>query len=166
METIKEERSSRGRSFVSFVLDRMKTDTAFRAALRRADNPATEYQSWEILSAWCDLEKDCDRRPFTVVAAALARSKPEKDGPWGIGPAIAACYEKRNEDDAARSKLRRLLACSTVEEACNILRPLLSLIASRGGKVSYADLLDQLLYFNEKTRLRWAAEFYGKRVES
>ena len=71
---------SRGQSFVEHVLNRMKNDSAFGAALRRADNPATESQAWEYLASWCDLDKDWDRRPFETVAAAIAVAKPTVDG--------------------------------------------------------------------------------------
>ena len=52
-----DEQTTKGRSFVRYVLGRLDQDPAFGAALRRADNPATEYQSWEYLAPWCDLER-------------------------------------------------------------------------------------------------------------
>lgn len=158
-------KKSRGQSFVEFVLVRMEKDNAFGAALRRADNPATEYQSWEYLALWCDIDKDWERLPFATVVAAIARAKPKTDGFLGIGKAIAVCYEDGNKSDAAKSKLRRLLACNSVKEACVILHPLLSLIASRGVRLNYGQLLGELLYFGdgEKAKVKWAIDFYGRR---
>ena len=155
-------RSSREQAFVEYLLGRMKSDNALAAAMRRADNPATEYQAWEHLSGWCDIEKAWELRPYATVAAALARSKPTADGSLGIGKAIAACYEDGNKSDSAKSKLRRLLACSSPEEACVVLRPLLSLISSRGIHLSHVQLLSDLLRFGDKTKARWAVDFYGR----
>ena len=82
----------------------------------------------------------------------------------GIGRAIAKCYDDGNQSDQAKAKLRRLLACDSVEEACRILRPLFSLIASRGNSsLNYARLLEQLLKFHwesERIKSQWAQEFY------
>lgn len=158
-------KKTRGTSFVEFVLNRMKQDCAFGAALRRADNPATESQSWEYLAEWCDLDKEWDRRPLATVAAAVARAKPVHDGHLGIGKAIARCYDDGNSSDQARAKLRRLLACDSTVEACAILRPLLSLISSRGAPLCYGRLLNELLYFGdgEKAKVQWAVDFYGRR---
>lgn len=155
----------RGEIFVEYVLDRLKKDSAFGAALRRADNPATEYQAWEYLSKWCDLDKNWERRPFATVSGAIARAKPAADGSLGIGKAIAACFEDGNRSDSAKSKLRRLLACNSVEEVCIILRPLLSLVASRGARLCYRQLLNELVWFGdgEKIKIKWAADFYGRR---
>ncbi|MCD4813433.1 type I-E CRISPR-associated protein Cse2/CasB [bacterium] len=163
MET-KTKKKSREQSFVEFVLSRMKKDTSFGAVLRRADNPATESQAWEHLIPWCDIEKDWQRLPFATVAAAMARAKPEKDGSLGIGKAIAVCYKDGYKDEQAQAKLRRLLACDAVEEVCAILRPLLRLCASRGAQLSYAQLLNELIYFGEKTRIKWAVDFYPRRA--
>lgn len=167
MEERVSSKKSRGQSFVEYVLGRMKNDSAFGAALRRADNPATASQAWEYLVSWCDLDKDWDRRPFETVAAAVAGAKPRVDGFLGIGKAIAECYEDRNKSDAAKSKLRRLLACHSVKEACVILRPLLSLIASHGARLNYGQLLNELIYFGdgEKVKTKWAIDFYGRRED-
>ena len=88
MENQTKQKRSRGEAFVSFVIERMKSDNAFGAALRRADNPDTEYQAWEYLAAWCDLEKPWDWLPFATVSASLARAKPQKDGALGMGQAL------------------------------------------------------------------------------
>ncbi len=160
------EQKTKGRAFVEYVLKRLDQDPAFGAALRRADNPATEYQSWEYLAPWCDLEKEWERRPYTVIAAALGRAKPTVDGRLGIGQALAVCFDDGNKSDSAKAKLRRLLACDTVAEACTILRPLLSLIDSKavGAGLQYGQLLDDLLWFKaDRTRARWASDFYGRR---
>jgi len=158
-------KKSRGQVFVEYVLERMKNDSAFGAALRRADNPDTESQSWEYLARWCDIDKVWERRPFATVAAALARAKPKIDGFLGIGKAIATCYEDGNKSDSAKSKLRRLLACNSIEEACVILRSLLSLVSSRGVHLCYGQLLNELVYFGdgERIKVKWAVDFYGRR---
>lgn len=171
----------RSAAFVRMTIERVNgsprqagPDTAFCAAMRRADNPATEYQSWEYLSRWCDLDRERDRRPFAVVAAAIARDKPKADGVLSIGKAVSRSYSDDGQDnghtkDAAKAKMRRLLACSSVEEACAILRPLLGLVASRGGDVNYSALLDDLLTSDERfcewIKPKWANDFYGRRME-
>jgi CRISPR system Cascade subunit CasB len=158
-------KGGRAKAFIGFVLERMEKDSAFGASLRRADNPATESQAWEHLSKWCDLDKDWERRPFATIAAAIARAKPNVDGYLGIGRAIASCYEDGNQSDSAKSKLRRLLSCDSVEEACQILRPLLNLISSRGVHLNYGQLLNELVYVGdwERIRQKWAVDFYGRR---
>ena len=174
---IAEEKKNRPELFVAYILKRMngdkekgiKPDTGFTAALRRADNPATEYQSWEYLAKWCNLDKDWERLSFALVASSLAKSRPKRDGYVVLGQAIAKSYEENgrrgNEQDSAKAKLRRLLASKTAVEACEILRPILSLIASRQVMVCHAKLLNDLLYFGEKTKIRWASDFYGKPKE-
>ncbi|MGR3219477.1 MAG: type I-E CRISPR-associated protein Cse2/CasB, partial [Candidatus Anammoxibacter sp.] len=82
-------KKGREHAFIEYVLGRMKNDNAFGAALRRADNPATEYQSWEYLAGWCDLAKAMERRPYATIASAIAHAKPVADGSLGIGKAIA-----------------------------------------------------------------------------
>lgn len=168
MENTETLKKSGKQGFVEYVLDRInvKNDSAFRAALCRADNPATESQAWEYLFRWCDLDNDLKRRPYATIAAAIARAKPKTDGSLGIGKAILACYKKEKYPvEAAKPKLRRLLACNSVEEACVILRPLLSLIASRDAQLCYRELLNELIYFGdgERVKQKWAVDFYGRR---
>jgi len=163
--TVIEAKKSRGQSFVEYVLARMKNDTGFGAALRHADNPATEYQAWEYLAPWCDLDKAWERHPFATIASAITTAKPVNDGSLGIGRAIAGCYDDGNKSDSAKQKLRRLLACDSIDEACLILRPLLRLIAAHDVRLNYGQLLNDLLYFGngEKTKVKWAVDFYGRR---
>ena len=149
--------------FVRFVMDRIHKDNGFRAKLSRANNESTEYQSWEILAPWCSLDKDWERLPYGLIGASLAKARLEKDGFLGIGEAIAKCYEDGNQSDQAKAKLRRLIACKTVAEACRILRPLFSLIESKVAPLKYSQLLHELLHFNpDWTPAKWAQNFYGR----
>ena len=157
-------KTGKGSAFVAFVLKRLPQDNAFGAALRRADNPATEYQSWEYLAAWCDLDDNPMRTCFATVAAGLAHAKASTDGP-SIGAVIARSYTDGKQDDSAKRRLRRLLACENRTEACLWLRPLLRLAESRSVKVNFGRLLDDLLYFGPKVKERWAMDFYGKKKE-
>lgn len=159
-------------AFVDYIIKRCQGDNGLRAALKRADNPATEYQSWEVLAGFkVDLEHESQRLPYATIGAAIAKAKAEKNGSAKIGQAIAHCYEDGNASDQAKAKLRRLLACDSVAEACRILRPLFSLIEAKGNNaLDYASLLDDLLWFGHddgQTRIkaRWAQSFYGKAVE-
>lgn len=155
--------------FVDAVIERCNKDKGVAARLRRADNPATEYQSWEVLGALgVDLEKDYQRLPFVTVAAAIAKSKAERNGNLTLGRAIAACYEDGNQSNQAKTRLRRLLACDELTEACRILRPILTLIDSKVGQpLDFSRLLKQLRNFSfngQRVKAQWAQEFYGHSV--
>lgn len=172
-DTLKKE--SRGQAFTRFIIDRMQ-DNGIASALRRADNPNTEYQSWDTLAAFnIDLDKPWQRLPFASIACAIAKAKVEQNGDVKIGQAIARCYDDGKDSDQAKAKLRRLLSCDSVEEACRILRPLFSLINAKGNShLNYAKLLDDLLWFNansQRIKSEWAQDFYhyqlkGKAEES
>lgn len=163
---------NRERRFVETVIDRCQKDKGMAARLRRGDNPATEYQSWELLGWFgVDLEKDYERLPFLTIAAAIAKSKAELNGKLTLGRAIANCYEDGRESDQAKARLRRLLACNELTEACRILRPILTLINSKVGQpLDYIRLLRQLRFFGyesgHRTKTQWAQEFYGQPVKS
>lgn len=163
--------SSRDQRFVGAVIERCGDNKGLAARLRRADNPATEYQSWELLgSLGIDLEKDWQRLPFVTVAAAIAKSKAGQNGSLSLGRAIAACYDESgkngNTSDQAKARLRRLLACSELAEVCRILRPVLTLINSKVGQpLDFVRLLRQLrnFHFNDQqVKSQWAQEFYGQ----
>ncbi|MCF7939146.1 MAG: type I-E CRISPR-associated protein Cse2/CasB [Spirochaetales bacterium] len=156
--------------FVQFVLEIIKRDKGARASLRRADHETTEYQSWEYLARWCDLQKEGERRAFGLIAASLARGVPEKDGKLGLGQAIASAYtlqqDRTEEHNApAKARLRRLLSCKSSEEAVLVLRSILKLLDSRGVLVNHAALLGNLLFFDtfaDRIKTGWAQEFYGR----
>lgn len=157
--------SDRAESFVRTVIKRCMEDKGYAARLRRADNPATEYQSWEILASFgVDLEKDYERLPFAVVGAAIAKVDISENGDLSLGNALARCYKEGNESSPAKTRLRRLLACQNTTELCRVLRPILSLLASKGlGQLDYAQLLRELLYFKWRRKDiqgRWAMDFY------
>lgn len=153
--------------FVSGVLQRCQRDKGVAARLRRADNPATEFHAWEVLAALgVDLEREWQRLPFATVAAAIAKAEPDGNGNLPFGRAIAASFEDGRENDQAKTRLRRLLASNSIAEVCRLLRPLLSLIASRTSQQSldYVRLLKQLRRFQfaaQDVKAQWAQEFYG-----
>jgi len=152
-------------SLVAKVFARCKNDKGFAAVLKRADNPDTAYQAWEILANYgVPLDKESKRKPYALIFAAIARSSKEKDGNLGLGAALANAYQDDGgrESDAAKAKLRRILACDDVIEVCQVLRPIMQLICSRGVEISFDKLLKNLIFFNsEKTLACWAQDFFG-----
>jgi CRISPR system Cascade subunit CasB len=147
------------------VIARCKKDSAFRAALKKADNTDTEYQSWEYLAEYgVNLEFEDSRYPYTTVFAAAARSDKSSDGNLRLGQALFEAYGRDSGSEPARARLRRILACDSTSEVCTILRPVLRLITSKGAAVSHGLLLRDLKYFNnhqEQTKASWAQQFFG-----
>jgi CRISPR system Cascade subunit CasB len=166
----RESKKTKEQNFVHFIIERCKQNKGTAAKLRRADNPNTEYQSWEIIGPWVDLEDSYQRLPYATVVATIARAKTPVNGQLSLGRAIALAYAEKptaEHSDQAKARLRRLLACSDVAEVCRVIRPVLTLIDSKVGQpLDYAKLLTELRYFGERTKIRWAQEFYGQRASA
>lgn len=170
-ESQEQQPPSRDERFVEGVIERCRKDKGLAARLRRADNPATEYQSWELLASYgLDLERDSERLPFATVAATIAKAKVQANGKLSLGRAIAACYEDGSQSDQAKARLRRLLACDELSELCRLLRPVLTLIDSRVAEpLNYVRLLGQLRRFGfaeQQVKAQWAQEFYSSKVST
>jgi len=168
----KSKTTNREEKFVLHVLELIKNKGA-RAALRRASHDTTEYQSWEYLAPWCDLERPEQRKSFALIASSIARANPDSDGVHGLGKSLASAYSRENrkheeQNSPARARLRRLLACKSAEEVVKFLRSTLRLLESRGVSIRYSEILRDLLFFNrygENTKARWAKDFYGSLEE-
>lgn len=136
------------------------------STLRRCDNPSNESGSWEYLAGFnIDISKSYIRRPYSFVAAAIAKSKTDKNGTMSIGKAMRAAG--KDNLDAMATRFRRLLACNDTDELMRVLRSTLTLIDSRLGSNSldFVKLLNELTYFNreesrEHTKSGWARDFY------
>jgi len=152
-------------AFVDYLFAHCERDKGLAARLRRADNPATEYQSWEALAKFnVNLDFSSERLPHALIAATVAKSRATGNGSIPLGHAIPLAFDDGVNSDQANMRLRRLLACNDVEEACRILRPLITLIQSRVSKpIDFSALLKDLVWFNrdpQRTKARWAQQFY------
>lgn len=157
--------SSKHAAFIDYVFSRCEADKGMAARLKRADNPSTEYQSWELLGSFgVALEFKNVRLPYVTIAAAIAKSEAKANGALTLGVAIAQCFEEGAQSKQASVRLRRLLACSDTTELCQVLRPLISLIESRvEAPLNFERLLRQLTSFwhdPQKVKATWAQEFY------
>lgn len=155
--------------FVALTIRRANdpSDTAFQAVMRRADNPNQYSAAWEFLVPFCDIAIERQRLAFALVGAAIARAKPECDGSASIGQALRSiCGADADALERESRRLRRLIACDTVEELIPVLRPILNYIQSKGGAVGYERLLRELLFWGEDTRIRWTRDFFRKSADA
>ncbi|MCI6531122.1 MAG: type I-E CRISPR-associated protein Cse2/CasB [Mesosutterella sp.] len=150
---------------VKYLIERI-SDKGIAANLRQADNPVTSYKAWPtLIRGGIDIRRP-DRDAYFVIAAALARGKVQQDGTQNLGEALKASFNADSENQG-EPRLRRLLSCDTVDEACQILRPIIRLIQSRKkASLSYSRLLMDLKLFQfdayrDRVKETWAWNFYG-----
>lgn len=157
-------------TFINWVLSKNR-DKGVIAKLRKADSETTEYQAWEILARWIDLDNPWQRRAFGLISASITRVKAQKDGDLGLGTALRRLYlqhakENEIEHSAEALRLRRILSCRDQRELVAVLKPLLRYLVTNEIAISHTRLLKELLWFDheraqERIRIRWAKEFYA-----
>lgn len=170
----KQENNSDMKKDIDDFIKRIKTDGAFRAAFKSADNADMEYKCWEYLALYgVDIESRKARRPYAAVLAAVARNKDiSSDGKQGLGDALLSALSASgfdSESPAARMRLRRILACADMEELCSVLRPVLNYISSKGADISYGRLLKEIIWFEkdaESIKARWAGQFFSAKKDN
>lgn len=150
--------------FTAAVIARVKTDTAFRAIMSRADNPTFESAAWEYLIPYCNIENDYERIPFAVIGAAIARIRPETDGNAGIGTAFFSICRDADDRDRQSVRFRRLIACDSPLELGRVIRPILPYLVKNGATVNFTQLLKDLIYWNPQIRIRWTVQFYNRDI--
>lgn len=163
------EKQSSSSAFVQYVINRCSNekDTGFRAVMRRADNPNQCSAAWEYLVPFCDLASAHQRLSFALIGAAIAREKPEHDGTNGVGEALLKlCNGDKDAKKREGTRLRRLIACDTIQELIPVLQRTLQYIQSKGETLCYERLLRELLFWNQRERKRtcieWTKQFYEK----
>ena len=156
---------NRYKAFIDYVINRSKNDNKFSSEIRRASNPTFEAGGWETLVQFnISLDFKHTRRAYLIMAAAAVQSKIAEDGTIGIGRALALSYAENQSDDQAKARLRRLLACTSLEDVNMVIRPMLTFVQSRKvTNLNYSGILKQLdgYHFDQdKVRAQWATEFY------
>lgn len=155
-------------NFVKYIIDLYKRDKKAEVDLKKGDNKNLSYKSWQYLIKFnIDIEKDRDRIIYGLIATNIVKNKLDKDGKDSIGLALFKCYESKNQDNKkdnkGEAKLMRLLACDNYNELCQVLKYYLPFIEEKAkGMLSYSVLLQDILYFNEKTKAKWASDFFKK----
>lgn len=161
-------------AFVNYVYEMVHTrqDSGFAAKMKKADNEVTEVQSWELLARWTDLENKKRTRCFSLIGAAVSRSKRHINGDLGLGSALRQSLEETSEIEksSAAARLRRILSCQDSLELIRILRSTLRFLESSEIALDYSRLLKELLIYDyddarERCRARWAMEFFGQKEE-
>lgn len=171
---------SREYKTVAYVFRRCAEDTAFKAGLKKADNPDTEAQSWEYLAdCGACLDRDNERLAYATVLSAIAKSDRSANGKYKLGKAIRlACGSnvsnvdnRKSAEERASRRFRRLISCGDIPEFVRVLRPLLQYINSQGIALDYANLLNCLKQISaspdraESIKAEWAQQFYSKASE-
>lgn len=158
-------KNHRDERFMHHAIARCQQSKGWAAQLRRADNPASEHQVWDLLIEF-NIDLGEERLPYLTLVAAMAKAKVARNGSLSFGRAIAASYEDGSDSEQAKARLRRVLACNDVPELCRIVRPLLALIDNRVSEpLNYVRLLKQMRGFAfdaQRIKAQWAQEFYGR----
>ncbi len=172
MESIKKKSSAD--NFVEFVFRQKKEDKGFRADFRHAQSPAQASRAWPYIVPFADIQREIVRTAYVLIGASICWEDAEFNGKCGIGTALRKAWsdQERDLDDPASPavvRLRKLVASTDALGLCLQLRPLLSLIRSKGiHDLDYARLLKDILYFDrdpDAVKARWISEFYAKPSE-
>lgn len=154
--------------FVRHILQVCARSKGDAAHLRRADSDQETDKPWQILATFnLDLTNREAILPYITVMSAIARSEARYSGTLNIGAALAKSFKDAAKNEQAQARLRRLLACDSLLDLTQVLRPMLALINSRGVRgLDYVQMLRDLKGFRyddsrSRTKARWAGGFFG-----
>jgi CRISPR system Cascade subunit CasB len=146
-------------AFINSIINKQNNSRAI-ALWKKADNPRLEYQAWELIAPWCnDLSNDSERLPLAIIGSAFARRILKTDGKFNLGKALYLCYPEENSSPGSL-RLRKILACTNSCDVCKTVKPYLKLIEAKNISLNYGELLKDIKYFSDKTKLRWAQSYY------
>lgn len=156
-------------SFVLYICQLCSKDKGQAANLRKADLPTLNTNVLSALVKFkIDITNEDEFLPYSIVTAAIARSKDYKNGEVIFSKALALVEKYNDAQQTSDDKrLRRLLACNDIKELSLVLRPTLTLIQSRfNTNIDFEELLKDLRSFRfedgrDRVKKKWAMQFYS-----
>lgn len=153
------ERQKKVGAFIRFLKKTSKTDNrAVLADLRRGFSKATEKRAWRHIGAYCDLDNEKERVIFQTVAACYATNPlndPDKESNFGT-----SIRQLKKEFPSLETTFQRLLNCRRPEDVCKRLQSIVLAMKAKGIAVNWKRLMRDLLYWNNRAKERWAAQFW------
>ena len=134
----------------------LKNDRGALANLRCALIPARRDRAWPLLARVGGIDD-----PITETVAALYAYHPDETINGNLGD---TCRQLAGTHNSFDGRFRRLLACDR-NELCERLRPIVLAAKAKGIPVNYQTLIEDLCWWGERVRIRWAQAFWGAGAE-
>lgn len=161
--TEKDKKESHIESFLEY-LKRHMNDRGMMADLRHGFSGTTAYRAWPHIVRWChDFTNKRERTIMLTVAAGFATHlKTSGNGNMGTVFRQIATGDGKGEKgmESFDARFRRFLACSSAEEVCDHLPGVMRAAERKGILVNFVRLYRDLQYWNERTKVEWASEYW------
>ncbi len=147
-----------------------KQDRGTFANLRRGFSSGTAHRCWPYISRYCDLRKNHERIVWQTIAAGFAtHGSTCETGNFGTTMRRLALEGSSGKpEDALASfdtRFRRLLTCTMATEVCLHLPGIIRAAKNKNNiPINYATLFNDLHYWGERVKLRWAAAYWEEHV--
>ena len=146
-------------------------DRGTLANLRRGFSKGTENRCWPYIARYCDLEKNRERQIWQTIAAGFATHEGTiTTGNLGTTLRHLALEGSTGlPEDALKSfdaRFRRILTCSKAEEVCRHLPGIIRAAKNKNIYVNYECLFNDLRYWREDIKLKWAAAYWGEKKDA
>ena len=155
--------AERAAAFVADLTAR-REDRGLMADLRRGFSSATADRAWPYLARWCDLTHDRQRVIYQTVAAGFA-TNPETTTEGNMGDTMRALATGKvpGEDGLKtfEARFRRFLSCDTISDVSQRLPTVIRATQARGIPINHRRLLEDLHYWGDRVKIRWAGAYWG-----
>jgi len=144
-------------TFVDYVIGRKKNDKRFESEMRHAHLEKGIFNAYKNIDSFCNTEREI--KIYALIGAMLVINKVKSNGYVKLGEAFRKAYETSTTGEL---RFKKLLKCKDSEEMCDYLRHMFPFFNSKGLRLDYADILNDLLYFTERRKIKWIRDFYQK----
>lgn len=147
--------------FVSGAFRGIAESSSARGSVRMAETSGQDWAAAPFLAS-CGMPDDGKWEIYLLIAEAILRDGRTRDGNLGFGEAMNELLGPPEDMDYPM-RMKGIMTVSSVDDAIMSLRPLMSLIASRGTRISYALLLSDLVDMDEgridEVLRKWSWEY-------
>ena len=134
----------------------LKNDRGAMASLRCALIPARRHRAWPLLARVGGIDD-----PIAETVAALYAYHPDETNSGNLGD---TCRQLAGTHNSFDGRFRRLLTCDR-DELCERLRAVVLAAKAKGIPINYQVLVEDLCWWGERVRIRWAQAFWAAEAE-